>query len=131
MVKTDVEGHDLVILRFQVFYQKKSCKYTLVLYFCHSYSCTGTWSLGFDPEFFGWNGGGTSYWRWTSTKVIFPSKLFKSQREIDSHFKSLFINSKVLIQVIVFIFSFLGDECTEGSKELFSVGKGLGYMIYR
>ena len=128
MVKTDVEGHDLVILRFQIFSQ---INHANILWSCTFTIRTETWSLGFDPEFFGWNGGGTSYWRLTSTKVIFPSKLFKSQPEIDSHFKSLFINSKVLIQVIVFIFSFLGDECTEGSKELFSVGKGLGYMIYR
>ena len=36
-----------------------------------------------------------------------------------------------LIQERVFIFAFPGNECTGGSKELFSVGEGLGYTIYR
>ena len=33
-------------------------------------SHSGIWSLGFDPKYFGWSGGETSYWRLTNTKVI-------------------------------------------------------------
>ena len=54
MVKTDVEGHDLVILRFDFFSPKKSWKCILSCTFTID---TGTLSLGFDPKYFGLNGG--------------------------------------------------------------------------
>ena len=84
MVKTDVEGHDLVILRcFSVAYQGRVfTKKTVwrIFYFILNtvnfyfstwrISHTGIWSLGFDPKYFGWSGGETLYWRLTNTKVI-------------------------------------------------------------
>ena len=71
MVKTDVEGHDLVILRFELFSNVNNIKLKPKMrIFVSQTHCTGTWSHGFDPKYFGLNGGGILYWTLTSTKVI-------------------------------------------------------------
>lgn len=71
MVKTDVEGHDLVILRFELFSNVNNIKLKPKMrIFVSETHCTGIWSHGFDPKYFGLNGGGILYWTLTSTKVI-------------------------------------------------------------
>ena len=89
---------------------------------------TGIWSLGFDPKYFGWSGGETLYWRLTNTKVI--SANFSNLAAILIIFQS---TAAVFAKVLAMShkYSLQGDECTEGTKALFSVGEELGYEIYR
>ena len=91
-------------------------------------SHSGIWSLGFDPKYFGWSGGETLYWRLTNTKVICAN--FSNLAAILIIFQSTAaVFAKVLARSHKY--SLQGDECTEGTKALFSVGEELGYAIYR